>query len=339
MSFAQILQGIHSYPVEPKDADAKDSYIEINKQRQFVPTENFDLTVAYEGDVNTQIITFKCPNSYEGHSFDECQKILRWKNLADGAEGVTFLSSAMETDLMVLTWELPAEACVTAGTLQIAIEIYDSQDWDDGTTRKRYSWNTPPYSGLQIGKSLNSVALLTIPTDKLLLVDTDTKNILAPTGYNNTICSYGEVGFAKVYFLVDKEVFDNFGDDKDGPIINVYVKMNGYLGCDSSNKDPDKNNITVEEHQSGKKLVIWNVPAGVTAGRPGPGEMQIMLNITNSKATKSWSTNTYSGLKVAESILGIPAQGGSEWDLLTDLINGEIKEYLEESNFIIDANL
>lgn len=334
--FNKVLNGLHDISRDSKIiTDDSQSYIEINNKRQFTLSPEFDTIIAYEGDVNTQVITIKCIASFDGHNLSQCAyRVLRWKNLASGAEGVSDLIEEEEKD--TYSWHIPAEACTMAGSLEISVEFFDTQDWDDETTRKVFSWNTPSYSGLSVGKSLNSVALLTIPTDKLLLVDTDTKNIIAPTGYNNTICSYGEVGFAKVYFLVDKEVFDNFRDDKDGPIINVYVKMNGYLGCDGSN-------IVVEEHQSGKKLVIWNVPAGVTAGRPGPGEMQIMLNITNSTTytpeKKSWSTNTYSRLKVAESILGIPAQGDSKWDLLTDLINEEIREYLEESNFIIDANL
>lgn len=320
MSFADELKNIHT-GISPEDQSDTDplniSYITINKDRQLVPDTGFNTTIAYEGDINTQIITFVCLKEYDGHSLENCNnKVVRWKNIASGAEGISNLTVNTDYSDFRLAWEVPAEACTTAGTLEISIEIFDMSN-----NKKVFSWNTANYSGLQIGKSMNSVSTgNTIPTDQILIVNEDTKDIVAPLGYNNVLCNYGEKGLTKVYFLVSEEVFDIIGSE---PALNVCVRMNGYFGTES--------NIDVEDYIiKGKKLVTWTVSEAVTAGAAGPGSLQIALTITN--PNKIWSTNVYNNLKVNESII----LGGNSGDaeLTTDII----KKYFEEHSFIIDAN-
>jgi hypothetical protein len=98
-----------------------------------------------------------------------------------------------------MTWEVPAEACTQAGTLEISISIYDKSG-----NQVVFSWNTAKYAGLTIGGSLESVGFEFPPKDEILVIDRDTKSIVAPAGYNNTICNYGEVGVTEVYFLVNR---------------------------------------------------------------------------------------------------------------------------------------
>lgn len=327
MGFNDILANIHDSGTAINMQDtpgANDSnYIEINSKRQFIPSSDFDTVIAYEGDINTQIVTFKCAKTYDGHDLSACDgKIIRWKNLKSGVEGVSVLTSSPATDL-ILIWEVPADACTIAGAIEISIEIYDL----NGSGKKVYSWNTASYNGLSIGKSMNSVAVgNTIPADKILLIDADTKKIIAPVGYNNTICNYGEKGFVEVYFLIDKIIFNKFSND---PSVSIYVKMNEYFGNDLQN-------VTISDYENGMKLITWAVPAGITAGKPGPGEIQIAVSISD--GSNFWNTNTYSKLMVANSILGIPEETQEEWSLFTDMINNQIDFYLQNNNFIIDAN-
>jgi hypothetical protein len=59
---------------------------------------------------------------------------------------------------------------------------------------------------LSVGKSINTVDYSLPAKDEILIIDRETKNILAPNGYNNLVCNRGEVGIAHLYFLVNKNL-------------------------------------------------------------------------------------------------------------------------------------
>jgi hypothetical protein len=102
-------------------------FIKVDLQRKFIVPEGYDTVLAYEGDINSQIVSFELPLNYEGHNLSSCKyKKIRWKNLASGTEGINSLS-ILEYDAanLFLQWVVPPEAFVKAGTIEISISFYD----------------------------------------------------------------------------------------------------------------------------------------------------------------------------------------------------------------------
>lgn len=337
-SFDDLLKDLHVGATVTDNVQDDTNLIVIDEKRQFIPGENFDTVIAYEGDVNSQVITFKCILVYDEHHLDECQyKELRWKNKASGNEGVSplILTDGMEhTNVFYLKWEVPADACTQAGTLEISISIYDKSG-----NQVAFSWNTAKYAGLTIGGSLESVGFNFPPKDEILVIDRDTKSIVAPTGYNNTICTYGDVGMTEVYFLVNRYLGKNRELDVMSSNITVYVTMNGFAGKDDTD-DIVKTNYTVEitdRNKEGLVLITWKVPAGVTAGPGGPNNIQIMLCFQQGE-TKKWYTNTYSQLKIGNNLFNGEVQRPSDWDMFEDYVNEAVQHYFENNNFVFNAN-
>ena len=80
-----------------------DDVIVITPTRQFKVPAEYNLTIAYSGDVNSQIITFKLPFTHEGHSLFHCKnKKIKWKNTQSKTEGLSTLETKLrkkaETD-------------------------------------------------------------------------------------------------------------------------------------------------------------------------------------------------------------------------------------------------
>ena len=152
-NFQGLIDSLHS-GVSDTIEEAK-NIIEINEKRQFVPKE-FDTVIAYEGDINCQIITFKSIRYFDEHDLSACQNHeIRWKNLTSGIEGTSKLSIAAEhitETSFCAAWEIPSELCTQAGTIEISIAYYDK----DGEVIV-FSWNTGNYTGLSVGKSMDSV--------------------------------------------------------------------------------------------------------------------------------------------------------------------------------------
>ena len=100
--------------------------------------------IAFEGDINSQIITFKCVRISDNHDLSFCTyKELKWKNLKSGMEGISKLElipdKTTDSDFY-LKWEVAPEACTEAGNLEISVTFYDK----DGAL-KAFSWNTSSY--------------------------------------------------------------------------------------------------------------------------------------------------------------------------------------------------
>jgi hypothetical protein len=96
---------------------------------------------------------------------------------------------------------VPPEAMTAAGTLEIAISFYDKKDG-----QIVFSWNTPTFKGFTIGESFNTVQSFWYgtgappETDEILKINTENKTIIVPPGYNTTVCNYGDIGTATLYF-------------------------------------------------------------------------------------------------------------------------------------------
>ena len=333
-SFQDLINNLHS---GVSDTAVKDTnIIEINEKRQFV-LKDFDAVVAHEGDINSQIITFKLINSSDNHDLSACSShMIKWKNLVSGIEGTSKLikSDTITADgYFYVTWELPPEICTQAGSLEISIQIYDE---DENSGLIVYSWNTDTYTGLSIGKSMNSVGIDFPAKDEILVINKETKQIVAPVGYNNVICNYGDKG-AEIYFLVDRWLGKrNTIDVNDSNTkIAIYVVMNGYRGIDNSNRiEKQLYTEQIGEDENGLVLLTWKIPAGVTSGVGGANTLQIMLQFENDE--QRWSTNIYSNLKVGESLFSMGEIPEGDLQLTEDLIEQIVQNYLDSGNFIED---
>lgn len=337
-NFGELISGLHgSIHKDVYDTINNKNLLIVNNKRQFSTTEDFDTVIAYEGDINSQIITIQCPKTYDSHNLSSCTyKELRWKNLGSGVEGVSNLlvdNTTYTEDYLYLSWEVPSDACTQAGILEISLTFYDKSG-----EHVAFAWNTAKYTGLSIGKTIESVNFAFPPKDEILIIDKDTKNIVAPVGYNNTICTYGDIDMTEIYFLVNrylgkKNELDVFSTDSK---IIIYVIMNESRGMDNDSNRITKQLYTEEisnRNKEGMVLISWKVPAGITAGTAGAKPLSIMIGIEQD--TKKWFSNIYSNLKVGENLFGMNTGEPEKWGLLDEQVTTIINEYFEKNNFII----
>jgi hypothetical protein len=144
-NFDEILRNLH----DSATLTDTDGIITITPSRQFQVPADYNVTIGYAGDVNSQIITFKLPQHHEGHSLFNCKnKKIKWKNLTSGTEGFsTLVNSIAADDGWTCQWEVPPEAMTQAGNLEVAIVLYDLA----ANGRIAFAWNTPSYKGFIIG--------------------------------------------------------------------------------------------------------------------------------------------------------------------------------------------
>jgi hypothetical protein len=93
---------------------------------------DFNSTIAYVGDINSQMVRFICPEMYDGHSLKNCSNHeIRWYNTGSGIGDVSELKIGDSIDgCFTLFWLIPPEATTKAGTLQCVISIYDKANYD-----------------------------------------------------------------------------------------------------------------------------------------------------------------------------------------------------------------
>ena len=341
-SFDELLSGIHDSVMDTPTAQS--NIIAVDNKRQFTPVD-FDTVIAYEGDINSQIITFQLPKTHEGHELSGCtDKILKWKNLASGVEGTFKLKPITvdgDNEHLYLQWEIAPEAFSEAGNIEISISFFDYAD--EGHTKLAFSWNTPPYSGLSVGKSNADVGYHFPAKNEILVIDKETKQIVAPVGYNNVICNFGDVGIANVYFLVNRYLGKNEDLDVTKSEITIYISINGYrrqVILDSGSYRLYSPEIS-DRNKEGLVFIDWEVPAELTTNEQfGPGNLQIALEFVikeGEKATikKRWLSNTYNDLRVANSIIQINSNPGDP-SLTMDTVYRLIEAFFEINDIVFE---
>ena len=139
--------------------------------------------------------------------------------------------------------------------------------------------------------------------DEILDVVTDTRMIVAPVGYRDTIANYGDVGVSQVYFSIDKNIH---GIDltQEKTEISINIQRNDFT---VSNTIAKENKVLFSQNSS-KVLLIWDVPPELTNGidnenNPIYGKFTISITLTNADKTKKWSSSPYENLTIGESIL------------------------------------
>ena len=304
-TFDDVLRELHNK--EGVIMNDTDNLIEINSKRQFVVPSDYNLIIAYAGDVNSQIVTFKLPRSHEGHDLSKCGiKGIKWKNLSSNNEDWSALSDTTVADgdinnYQYLQWIVPPAAFTEAGNLEVSISLYDFQG-----SRLAFAWNTATFSGFKVEKSLSSVGhsvndIQQPAPNQILRVVEETHSIVAPVGFNRVIGTYGSENTSYIYFqsspsLGGIELMD------EGTIINIIAQLSGKTG----QYEIDKSNLEFEyaEGTNGENLVRfkWLVPNKIMANSDqNTGTLSIALSITNSN--KTWKTTPFSQLQLNSTLV------------------------------------
>lgn len=319
-NFDSLIQTLHAGQGVVKEAVSESSdsnIIIVNEKRRFQASEDFNTEIAYEGDIHSQIITFKLPKFQDSHILAECQfKDLRWKNLSSGMEGTSPLKRVEAQELetaFYAQWEVPPEICTQSGKIELSISIYDK----DTDGQIAYSWNTAKYTELSIASSMDSVNYSFPAKNEILVIDKDTKQILAPKGYNNTVCLYGDVGVGSVYFLVNRFVGKNSSLDTLTAKTAIYIVIKGYrrkyIFGETDNLSTKKlYTPDIANNEDALVFIEWKVPAEITANELfGAAEMKISIEFSEKEndgngeeiITKRWFSNTYNNLAIGKSLI------------------------------------
>lgn len=323
-NFDELLALIHTGASATAPSFDNDDKIIIKPDRTFEIQENFNTIIAYEGDVNSQVVTFMCEKTVEGHDLSKCQeKRLRWKNVASGHEGSSKLSIKTEGEKLNLEWKAPPEAFTKSGGLEISITFFDIYEG-----KIAYSWNTAVFKDLKVGVSLDSVGYdiqsygeKYIPSkNEILTINTETRAIMAPTGYNHIFCHYGDVGTSVIYFQVNRYIR---GIDllDENTIFRIYWKITGLSNVEDSTNTKNLYAVELSDRDSeGLVNIIWNPSPAITNNSlfySGKIVFQFEVQAVN----KVWRTATYNNLEIGKSEFS---------EFVTDLpaIDGNVNGYI-----------
>ena len=331
-SFDEILGNLQNHASGyTQMIDSEPQAITVTAQRKFQVPEGYDLVLAYAGDVNSQIVTFALPKTHEGHDLTKCSyKRIKWKNLASGAEGTSKPEDDSTGATMKLKWEVPPELMTQAGVIEIAISIYDISA--NGTIA--FSWNTATFSEFRVENSFAHVGSSWTGGDmpaknEILNIDTETRQIVAPVGYNAAFCNYGDIGTAKIFFALDKKIQDiNIFNEN----TNIYINVR--FGTDTTEwlKINKENNLQPYAENADKVLMRWDVPPEISNNEYGYiGKIEISLKIEVTDGTtinKRWVSSSFSQLAIDPSLLtttGIDIAARDE-DIVKRLIEENMKD-------------
>ena len=318
-TFDELLQKLHRDKVGiPRDAELEDQEdatpITINTKRQFVVPEGYNLTLAYEGDVNSQIVTFKIPQKHEKHDLSLCGlKTLRWRNTANNVEDWSNLSiledtvtegeGADQTTYFVAEWIVPPAAFAKAGNIEIAISIYDIKN-----NQIAFSWNTPVFSGFVVGGTLSNIGegpsipqIIAPAKNEILFIHEETQSIVAPAGYNFTVTIQGNLNTDYVYFQTTKSLGGIDLTDED-TTISVIVTINNIPGVYTIDEGDIAMSFADGSQGAGLLSFIWKIPKGISCeGNGYTGTFSIVVCVTN--GNKKWSTIPFNKLQVGKTIV------------------------------------
>lgn len=268
----------------------------VSANRQFSTASNFDTIIGYEGDINSQIIVIQLPETHAGHQLSLCDhKELKWKNLSNGAEGTSDLADGKNSTLY--EWEVPSDLMAAAGTIEIYISFYDKSG-----EHLAFAWNTAPYSGLSVGKTMASVGSYLPARDEILLIDEETHNIIAPVGYNNIVGNFGEVGVSNIYFLVNRYLGKNKNINVVSAEVTLYVVIPNIMAAKATITNKELYSAEIDGHSEGLVLLTWEMPKQITSNANAYiGKFDIAIGFTQGENT--YLSNTYSNLTIGDSLL------------------------------------
>lgn len=341
-SFDELLQDLHGEGTTISTKDDAGQVITITSKRVFDVPKDYNLVLAYAGDVNSQIVTFELPLTHEGHELSLCtNKKVKWKNLSSGSEGNSVLIKKETLDTnWTAEWEVPPEAMTQAGKIEIAISLYDIKD-----NRIAFSWNTPSFSGFSIGESFMEVGTYweengyQPPKNEILTINVDTKTIIMPRGYNTIVANYGDIGTSKVYFEVPRYIG---GMD----VSSELTKISAVVAFNNKDVATDFDIIYSERKpmfgNEEKYLLCWNIPTNITCSNEyyiGIFSLSLKLEVLGENEMipqKRWITSTFNKLSIGSSLIeqDITAYASREEDAVIQIID----KYLDNREFVIDGD-
>lgn len=303
-SFDEMIKSLHDnkgtladdgLSVDPKGV------ITINDKRQFIPSTNFNPVIGYEGDVNSQIITFDLPATIEGHDLTKCgNKIIKWSNLQNGLEGRSKLEPVSEVTegRQYLQWRVEPDVFAKAGTIQITISFYDK----DSSGKVAFQWNTASFSGLSVAATDQGVGFFEPAENEILFISEETRRIIAPQGYNNVVGNYGDIGVSNVYFRTKRKIrgidlLDN------NTVTKIRCNLNGDVVVYELEVTPYSTQI---DETDGLVNIIWKIPSEITANDQNyAGPFSIEVDFETKNQEKVWRTSTYNGLIIGSDVFQI----------------------------------
>ena len=364
-NFDAVLEQLSTHEGSVTIMDS-DETIEITSQREFGAPSNYNFTLGYVGDVNSQIVTFKFPLAHEGHSLEKCaKKKLNWKNKKSGAEGVSNLIVLDSSENgWRAKWEVPPEAMTMAGIVEIGISISDVVI-DNNKEKVIFSWNTPSFSKFVVKESFNQSAdvydpnNVTLPArNEILVVDADNRSIIAPSEWNPTVCCYGDIGVSKLFFEVNRyirgmDLLNFWAAGNQGTEIKIGAAFLSSTAQDFRTSAVHSIYETIESKKSNKVLVSWDIPATISNnGQKYIGSFTIYFKVeekdTAGNVVKRWTTQAFSNLKIGTSLLvnDLSDFVSREEDIVRDMIKEEmgesvieqIDEYMDGTYFVTTDN-
>jgi hypothetical protein len=282
--YEQIIAGIHTDTDEASGyiIDEHD-YIQIDRgTRMLSLPEGFNATVAYAGDINSQIVKFLCPKTYDKHSLANCSKHeIRWYNTGSGISSTSPLHFGENVgEYFTLAWPIPPEATTKNGVLEIVISIYDEVD-----EIIKYQWNTAPFRSLLVGETLENVDVKAPEKNKILTLNTNTRKITLPSGYNTTIATQGDVGITEVYIETSRYIG---GMDLLDEKVNTIIRWEDSQGVvHSENCATSKMYSIIEEDDL--VLITWRPSPALINHYAGMFSFYVLINkFANAEIEKQW---------------------------------------------------
>lgn len=301
-SFDEMINSLHQgNSVVDDGLSEPKGIITINDKRQFMPSTNFNPVIGYEGDVNSQIITFDLPATIEGHDLTKCgNKIIKWSNLQNGLEGRSKLEPVDEVieGRQYLQWRVEPDVFAKAGTIQITISFYDK----DSSGKVAFQWNTASFSGLSVAATDQGVGFFEPAENEVLFISEETRRIIAPQGYNNVVGNYGDIGVSNVYFRTKRKVrgidlLDN------NTVTKIRCNLNGDVVVYELEVTPYSTQI---DETDGLVNIIWKIPSEITANDQNyAGPFSIEVDFETKNQEKVWRTSTYNGLIIGSDVFQI----------------------------------
>ena len=303
-SFDELIKSLHGDGNETETSlQDSNGIIQVDVEtRDFIIPDNYNTTLAYSGDVNSQIVTFQIPPTHEQHYLLGCKnKKIKWKNLASGYEDINNLEQ-MEEGSEILSWHVPPEAFSAAGVLEFSISFYDLLD--DG--RIGFSWNTPSCTKLSIGEAFEQVSSYKlqeyIPAKNEILTIDDNKQIVAPKGYNNVVANYGDKNSSAVYFQCQR-YYKGFDLLDPNLTVEVVVAINGFSFSEEISVKNRKQNFVNKEETGGLVTLIWKVSPNITNNSEYyVGNFSICIRFAI-QGQKQLTTNIYSNLTIGNTLM------------------------------------
>jgi hypothetical protein len=181
---------------------------------------------------------------------------------------------------------------------------------------------------------MSSVSSYYPARDEILLIDNETRQIIAPAGYNNIVCNCGDVGVASVYFLINRYLGKKRELDVSKATISIYVRTSEATVTFTENITKRLYTEEISDrNQEGLVLIEWKIPNEISDSWSLTAGFEIALRFFEND--KAWNSNSYTQLKVGDSIYG-----GEVSKLAGDsnIVYQFMEQYFNDYNVVFSAN-